>query len=74
MRTNAAVFETEGQYTEAVVNIFTRLNKAGRTLSDQEISFDPVLNQVTGLEQYSAVLRLREPGYRSARLSRGDGA
>jgi hypothetical protein len=38
---------------------------------DQAISFDPVLHPVAGLEQYPAVLRLREPAYRSARGSRG---
>jgi hypothetical protein len=35
-----------------------------------EISFDPVLNQVSGLEPYDWVRRLREPSYRSARRSR----
>ena len=38
--------------------------------SDPTISFDPVVNQVTGLDQYPAVIRLREPAYRSARRSR----
>jgi hypothetical protein len=37
---------------------------------DPEISFDPVLNLVPGLEQYDAVRRLREPAYRGARASR----
>jgi hypothetical protein len=37
---------------------------------DPTISFDPVTNQIPGLEQYSAVTRLREPAYRSARRSR----
>ena len=37
---------------------------------DPTISFDPVMNQIPGLEQYSAVTRLREPAYRSARRSR----
>lgn len=37
---------------------------------DQAISFDPVLHQVAGLEQYPAVLRLRAPAYSSARRSR----
>jgi hypothetical protein len=37
---------------------------------DPMISFDPVLNQVPGLEQYAVVTRLREPAYRAARGSR----
>jgi len=39
---------------------------------DRTISFDPVMNQIPGLQQYPAVVRLREPAYRSARRSRGD--
>jgi hypothetical protein len=42
----------------------------GREHPDQEISFDPVLHRVPGLEQYPAVVRLREPAYRRARRSR----
>lgn len=37
---------------------------------DPTISFDPVLHRLPGLEQYPAVLRLREPAYRRARRSR----
>ena len=37
---------------------------------DQDLAFDPVRNQVPGLEQYSVVTRLREPAYRGARRSR----
>ena len=37
---------------------------------DEEISFDPVVNQLPGLEQYPAVRRLREPAYATARHSR----
>jgi hypothetical protein len=37
---------------------------------DPTISFDPVINQVTGLNQYPAVRRLRAPAYKSARRSR----
>jgi hypothetical protein len=40
--------------------------------SDPTVSFDPVAHQVTGLDQYAAVVRLREPAYRSARDSRSD--
>jgi hypothetical protein len=38
---------------------------------DQQVSFDPVRHQVPGLEQYPAVVRLREPAYRRARASSG---
>jgi hypothetical protein len=37
---------------------------------DPTVSFDPVLHQLPGLEQYATVLRLREPSYRRARSSR----
>lgn len=37
---------------------------------DEEISFDPVRNQLAGLEQYPAVTRLRERSYLRARQSR----
>jgi hypothetical protein len=50
---------------------FAELVVSQEDAPDQEISFDPVRNPVTGLEQYPAVLRLREPAYSSARRSRG---
>ena len=37
---------------------------------DPEISFDPVLHQIPGLEPYEWVRRLREPGYARARRER----
>ena len=37
---------------------------------DPTISFDPVLNQLPGLEQYAAVAKLRSPAYDQARASR----
>jgi len=37
---------------------------------DPTISFDPVLNQLPGLEQYDAVAKLRAPAYDQARASR----
>ena len=49
---------------------FAELAVSGEDAPDQEISFDPVLHQVASLEQYPAVLRLREPAYSSARRSR----
>lgn len=39
-------------------------------ITDEDISFDPVLNGVPGLPQYDAVARLRCPSYRAARRSR----
>ncbi|MCW2792863.1 MAG: putative phosphodiesterase [Nocardioides sp.] len=39
---------------------------------DADISFDPVRRQLTGLRQYAAVERLREPAYLRARRSRSD--
>jgi hypothetical protein len=38
--------------------------------TDEDVSFDAVLHQLPGLEQYDAVERLREPSYRTARESR----
>jgi hypothetical protein len=49
---------------------FATLEVSDRHAEDQDISFDPVLNQVTGLTQYPAVVRLREPSYLLARSSR----
>ncbi len=39
--------------------------------ADPEISFDPMLNRLPGLEPYDWVRRLREPGYLAARRTRG---
>ena len=38
--------------------------------TDPEISFDPMLNRLPGLEPYDWVRRLREPGYATARRER----
>jgi hypothetical protein len=38
--------------------------------ADALVSFDPVRNTVTGLENYAWVRRLREPAYRTSRRSR----
>ena len=37
-----------------------------------DVSFDPVRNTIPGLEVSDWVRRLREPSYRTARLSRAD--
>jgi hypothetical protein len=50
---------------------FAVLEVSDQSAGDPTVSFDPVLNQVPGLEQYAGVARLREPAYRSARRSRG---
>jgi hypothetical protein len=42
---------------------------SGETAADQDISFDPVRHQLPGLEQYPALVRLREPAYTRARAS-----
>lgn len=39
---------------------------------DSDLSFDPVRNTIPGLEVADWVRRLREPAYRTARLSRSD--
>jgi hypothetical protein len=52
---------------------FADLTVSDQDAGDPTISFDPVLHPVHGLEQYSAVVRLREPAYHFARRSRGDG-
>jgi hypothetical protein len=49
---------------------FADLTISEEDAPDPAISFDPVTNQVPGLEQYGAIARLREPAYRSARRSR----
>lgn len=50
---------------------FAELTVTDEEAGDPTVSFDPVLHPVPGLEQYPAVVRLREPAYRSARRSRG---
>lgn len=40
-----------------------------RPAGEPDISFDPVRHQLAGLEQYPAVVRLREPAYHRARAS-----
>jgi hypothetical protein len=52
-------------------NVFGCLRLSTRRV-DEEISFDPILHQLPGLDQYPAVRRLREPAYATARRSRGD--
>jgi hypothetical protein len=48
---------------------FARM-ELGPTLPGEQVSFDPVLNRLPGLEQYDLVARLRLPAYHAARRSR----
>ncbi len=49
---------------------FAELAISREDAPDPAISFDPVLNQIPGLQQYPALTRLREPAYEAARRSR----
>lgn len=42
----------------------------GEQVGDPLVSFDPLANRLPGLEQYPAVVRLREPAYARARSTR----
>jgi hypothetical protein len=50
--------------------VFATLTVTDQPAKTRELSFDPVLNQLPGLEQYPTVVRLREPAYGRARASR----
>lgn len=49
---------------------FADLRLSETDAADQDVSFDPVRNQLPGLEQYGWVTRLRAPAYEEARESR----
>ena len=51
---------------------FADLRLSETEAADQDISFDPVRNQLPGLEQYVWVSRLRAPAYEEARDSRSE--
>jgi hypothetical protein len=51
---------------------FADLLLSTRRDDDPDLTFDPVLNTVAGLEQYAAVRKLRAPAYRTARASRAE--
>lgn len=53
-------------------SMFGTLHLSTSPGEDLGISFDPVLNQVPGLDQYAVVRSLREPSYFRARHSRAD--
>lgn len=44
--------------------------RLGEEVADALVSFDPVQHRLPGLEQYPAVIRLREPAYARARSTR----
>jgi hypothetical protein len=54
-------------------HVWGRLTVAGQRGPDPVTSFDAVENEAPGLRNYDWVRRLREPAYREARRSRGDG-
>lgn len=62
-----AVATPEGEWAR-----FAELRISARPGDDPDVSFDPVTNQVPGLEQYDAVERLREPSYQTARGTRSE--
>jgi hypothetical protein len=51
-------------------HVFGTLHTSPAGGEDPAISFDPVLHQLAGLDQYPSVRRLREPSYLRARRSR----
>jgi hypothetical protein len=75
----AAVFDDESRATLAWAarsgpwHRFAKLSLDYRAIGDgnTSVSFDPIRNTLSGLENYPWVQRLREPSYTSARRSRG---
>lgn len=65
----AEVFELSWARPAGDWHPFACLRLSTRRLA-LDVSFDPVLHQLPGLEQYPAVRRLREPAYATARHSR----
>jgi hypothetical protein len=49
---------------------FATVHLGDRSEDSARLSFDPLLNQLPDLDQYPAVVRLREPAYRRARRTR----
>lgn len=49
---------------------FATVHLADQRADSEGLSFDPLLNRLPGLDQYAAVVRLREPAYRRARHTR----
>lgn len=60
-----------GEWTAfAELRLVDESHGPGQSADDEPISFDPVRNQVPGLQQYPAFIQLREPSYAQARRSR----
>jgi hypothetical protein len=63
-------FELSCATHDSDFRVFADLRVSRSAVDDQDVAFDPVLNQLPGLDQYPAVELLREPAYRRARDSR----
>lgn len=68
--TGPASYELAWSGPDARWQRFATLELSTTRAPDQAISFDPVRNQLAGLDQYPWVSRLREPSYLDARRSR----
>lgn len=66
----AESFELSCATHDGDFRVFADLRLSRSVVDGPDVSFDPVLHQLPGLEQYDAVERLREPSYRRARSSR----
>lgn len=70
-RTDEHLFELSWATTTGLWRAFANLTlQPNQEPGDTEISFDPILNGVPGLEPYDWVRKLREPSYLEARQSR----
>lgn len=70
-RTDEGVFELSWATTTGPWRAFANVTlPPSQEMGDVEISFDPILNCVPGLEPYDWVRKLREPSYLEARQSR----
>jgi hypothetical protein len=67
---DATTYELSWARPSGEWHAFGTLHLARRRSHDPDLSFDPVLHSVAGLDQYPSVVRLREPAYRRARQSR----
>ncbi|GAA4370793.1 hypothetical protein [Nocardioides caricicola] len=68
--TGATTFELSWARPTSGWTGFATLHLGERQGDGDELSYDPLLHRVPGLEQYDAVVRLREPAYRRARRTR----
>lgn len=68
--TSPSTFELWWSRGSGPWHCFAELELSEGRDADPVVSFDPVRNRLPGLEQYPAVVRLREPAYLRARRSR----